>query len=107
MSETTWQVTIDENPSYGTLALGNFYVVVERTSKALDGENGRTARIVAGGLSRDEAYTVANARETLSALENLWDGIHREDGEDFDSEKIAVELKGAFDVLMKAKGVKS
>ncbi len=73
------------------------YTVVERS-------DGRTRRLIAAGLDRDEAHALANARETLAALEALWEAIHREDDETFDSERVAPELQQAFDVVLRAKG---
>jgi hypothetical protein len=65
-------------------------------------------RTISSGLNRDEALAVAYCREVQMALEILWDAIHREDHEDyFDSELIGDELKGAFDALLKVKGVRS
>lgn len=103
VKESVWEVTFEYFWIGDVPEPGYTYCVVER-----DSESGRTIREVASGLSPDEAYAVANARETLSALAGLWDAIHREDHEDyFDSELVGDELKVAFDVLMRAKGVKA
>jgi len=97
-----WDITLDLPPAQDALIEGCVYAVVER-----DDASGRTARIIGRRLSHEEALAIANSREALSALGGLWEAIHREDHEDyFDSELVGPELKAAFDVLMKAKGVR-
>lgn len=96
-----WEVTF-EYISDGDAEPGHAYSIVERDSRSE-----RTIRTIASGLTRDEAYAVANARESLGALEVLWDAIHREDDDAFDTERVGEELKAAFDVLMRARGVRA
>lgn len=98
-----WQVTFKYAAASKDADLGWTYGVVE-----FDSEAERTIRTIGQNLTREEAYAMANAREMVGALGNLWDAIHREDHEDyFDSELVGPELKAAFDVLMRAKGVKA
>lgn len=88
MSETTWKV-IDTK-------VGDFNVA-EPAGRGL----------IAFGLTREEADEVANCREAVDALGVLWDAIHCEDGEGFDSDRVREELGQAFDVLLRAKGLKT
>ena len=95
---TKWEVALEYGPDSGAPRPGYNYCVVERSY-------GRSTKTIATGLSAEEAQAVANARETLEALGDLWEGVHREDGKYFNSDKIRPELTTAFDVLMRAKGV--
>ena len=91
MPERTWDVAF---------AATGTYSVVER-------EDGRDQRCIGYGLTKDEAHQVANCREATTALGDLWEAIHREDSEDFDSDRVRRELGRAFDVLLRVKGVKA
>lgn len=97
-----WQVAFGflDRP-YPSYPLGNHQSVIER-------EEGRTLRTIGAGLSADEARAVANSRESIKALGDLWEAIHRLDTEGLlDSDLLRDELKSAFDVLMRANGVRS
>lgn len=100
-----WQVTFSYISDGDAPEPGQAYGVVERDIVA--GEAERTLRTIASGLTRDEAHAVANSRESLDALQILWEAIHREDDEAFDTERVGEELKAAFDVLMRARGVRA